>query len=370
MSAEDSTTEEKLERLRDWHERGLIDNDEYKSQKARVLENDSCNVAIPVALPVAAPPPSPPTPPPPPQLSGNSPPGREDSSPIDPDVSVRTPQQSSALETEAKTSEAWASDKACCGSGAALTNYMLCQYHEDERQTTVLKYCCCFLPFAVVFIVGLTYFVIFSSEIWVDGTCVGVMKEEYPEEWWNLTLPSAAGCDSISGESMTGFGADYRGCQNITKKGFVCMPWDVDLPHNISRILRFDYNVDDATRASSLKSNYCRNPYPYEVPNRPSIWCLVNDSGYYTFDSCSSIGEPFDYHLHPHQCVYYTEEKGKTAAGGRYVLVRSTRYKSKLQHTIYFYDKRAKFFEDIDQGRKEPGDNVDEFCQFSAHTSA
>lgn len=191
MSAEDSAAEEKLERLRDWYERGLIDNDEYKSEKARVLENDSYNVAIPVALPVAAPPPPLPAPPSPPQLPGNSPPGREDSSPIDPDVSIRTPEQSSALETEATTSQD--SDEACCGSAAALTNYMLCQYHEDERQTTVLKYCCCFLPAAVVFVVGLTYFVIFSSEIWVDGTCVGILKEEYPEEWWNLTLPSVAG---------------------------------------------------------------------------------------------------------------------------------------------------------------------------------
>lgn len=150
---------------------------------------------------------------------------------------------------------------------------------------------------------------------------------------------------------MTGFGADYRGCQNLTKKGFVCMPWDVDLPHNMSRIPGFEHSIGNA--------NYCRNPDPYELPNRASIWCMVNDSGYYTFDYCSSIGEPVDYHLHPHQCVYYTERKGKTTAGGRYVLGRSTRYKSRLQHTIYFYDKRTKFFEDIDQGRKEPGDNVD-----------
>eukprot|EP00931_Biecheleriopsis_adriatica_P119764 TRINITY_DN9495_c0_g1_i2.p1 TRINITY_DN9495_c0_g1~~TRINITY_DN9495_c0_g1_i2.p1 ORF type:complete len:1067 (+),score=138.55 TRINITY_DN9495_c0_g1_i2:87-3287(+) len=72
----------------------------------------------------------------------------------------------------------------------------------------------------------------------------------------------AGQCD----EALSGKGADYRGCQTVTRSGYTCQRWDSQSPHRHSRTPTNYPN-------SGLEDNYCRNP-----DGEPSIWCYTTSS--------------------------------------------------------------------------------------------
>jgi len=78
-------------------------------------------------------------------------------------------------------------------------------------------------------------------------------------------------------ESLSGNGADYRGCQTRTVSGTLCQKWDVTSPHD------HDYNSTNYP-SDDLSSNYCRNPL-----NASTIWCITTNSDK-TWEECSPIG--------------------------------------------------------------------------------
>jgi hypothetical protein len=69
-------------------------------------------------------------------------------------------------------------------------------------------------------------------------------------------------------EDLTGDGADYIGCQSVTKSGKECQKWTEKVPHKhrlVSQAVKLKYGLGD--------HNYCRNPDGSET-----IWCYTMDS--------------------------------------------------------------------------------------------
>ena len=66
-------------------------------------------------------------------------------------------------------------------------------------------------------------------------------------------------------ETMSGNGANYRGCQTTTRSGYTCQAWASQSPHSHTR-------TPANYPSSGLVSNYCRNP-----DGEPTIWCYTTD---------------------------------------------------------------------------------------------
>lgn len=77
-------------------------------------------------------------------------------------------------------------------------------------------------------------------------------------------------------ETLTGNGASYRGCQDMTRNGHACQAWNEQHPHKHSFTSAF-YPDDD------LVSDYCRNP-----DGDATIWCII-DSPQLTWEYCDPI---------------------------------------------------------------------------------
>jgi len=59
------------------------------------------------------------------------------------------------------------------------------------------------------------------------------------------------------------------GSVNVSKDGYACQHWAVDIPHPIRSTIR-DSNFPDGSKQAAR--NYCRNPLPAE---RHSPWCYT-----------------------------------------------------------------------------------------------
>lgn len=68
-------------------------------------------------------------------------------------------------------------------------------------------------------------------------------------------------------EKKSGNGADYRGNQDRTATGKVCMRWDQQNPHKHDRS-----PTNNKYKQFDLKANYCRNP-----DGHSTIWCYTMD---------------------------------------------------------------------------------------------
>merc|ERR1712003_570762 len=107
------------------------------------------------------------------------------------------------------------------------------------------------------------------------GTGVETFNREcsgYGECTGDATKTEACNLDACEtcqegNEKLTGDGADYRGCQSVTRSGKTCQAWNSQEPHSHSRTPE---NYPD----SGLVGNYCRNP-----DGVSSIWCYTTDSG-------------------------------------------------------------------------------------------
>ena len=74
-------------------------------------------------------------------------------------------------------------------------------------------------------------------------------------------------------------GADYRGCQSVTRGGITCQAWSSQSPHS--------HGATSAIYPSGdLTANYCRNP-----AGDPWIWCYTVDPAT-RWDWCDPIGTP------------------------------------------------------------------------------
>merc|ERR1719422_1586570 len=117
-------------------------------------------------------------------------------------------------------------------------------------------------------------------------------------------LASAAkeGCD----ESMTGDGADYRGCQDTTRNGAKCQRWDRRRPQ------RHRFSPTRYPNAD-LKENYCRTP-----SGDPTIWCYV-DASSPRWDNCEPVGfTPTTTTTTTVDCASAVEEVRSEDRGGSY----------------------------------------------------
>ena len=80
-------------------------------------------------------------------------------------------------------------------------------------------------------------------------------------------------CDPVScDESLSGDGADYRGCQSTTRSGFMCQAWGLLTPHQHSHTPEANpgYGMADTPGYGMASNNYCRNPNGEE-----QIWCYT-----------------------------------------------------------------------------------------------
>lgn len=82
---------------------------------------------------------------------------------------------------------------------------------------------------------------------------------------WTYQPANPGSQGSACDESMSGDGADYRGCQIHTTSGHGCQAWASQTPHQHG-------NSPEQKPDAGLEANYCRNP-----DGEPSIWCYTTD---------------------------------------------------------------------------------------------
>lgn len=95
---------------------------------------------------------------------------------------------------------------------------------------------------------------------------------------WSLAEVSAYS-GTLSLETISGNGANYRGVQTLSQSGKACQAWGSSTPYNISATW-----TAQKYPFAGLVRNYCRNPN-----NFTTIWCVTTDSSI-QWELCSPIG--------------------------------------------------------------------------------
>ncbi len=83
-------------------------------------------------------------------------------------------------------------------------------------------------------------------------------------------------------------GEDYRGTISVTRLGYICQRWDMQIPHTH---VRTDPAMFEETYLSDIH-NYCRNPLigiyqdsPYCITTNPDVrldFCDIPDCGQFS----------------------------------------------------------------------------------------
>ena len=89
------------------------------------------------------------------------------------------------------------------------------------------------------------------------------------------TPAAGAGADDSCDETLSGEkDAGYRGCQAKTVSGKTCQSWNLQTPHEHTKVLG-EKGVGD--------HNYCRNP-----DGEDTIWCYTTDADK-RWESCEPL---------------------------------------------------------------------------------
>jgi hypothetical protein len=91
---------------------------------------------------------------------------------------------------------------------------------------------------------------------------------------WEFCDPKPASCD----ETLTGDGANYRGCQNEARSGRKCQLWTMQSPH------AHETTPANYPPAGLGDHNYCRNP-----DERETIWCYTRSTDS-RWEFCDPLG--------------------------------------------------------------------------------
>lgn len=126
----------------------------------------------------------------------------------------------------------------------------------------VLKLLCCFLNLTT------------GCQGCGKGGCEEDTVADAPtQEEIEAAVAAAESCD----ETITGNGADYRGCQTRTKGGLECQKWSVQYPHKWNPAVAYSANQQRGLG----NHNMCRNPNGNTEP-----WCMTKDPAK-RWDHCS-----------------------------------------------------------------------------------